>query len=483
MEAQVTGLHREVLIVEDNPVTRRVLRHTLQKSGFRVREAENGATALSQLRQQPSDLVLLDLVLPDTHGTDLVKQIRAMKGGGMPVVACSGSISGYSARQLLGAGFSDFLEKPVEPARLVQVIRSYLPSQPRVQEIEGRGRKLLLVDEDDTRRLMLQRKVASLGFLTQMAVSFRETVDLLRQDDFFAVIADVQMPEHDGFDLITVIRNLPNCGQLPVVLLSSVESEPGVRELALQLGATDLVFRSPSLQEVEDALLQLTGPRPAPQFGAQEPPSRSDRAMGRLLVKLESQLALNANLSRRNMRQTAQLDILVTLSQAILYSDPGEVLREILAILIDTEGFASGAVKVPGALISPDFFTTGGDPYGVTSLFESVRPLVLQSEGRGVMLSRREDPDLHLWEGLAPSIQSLMAVPLVVRSSTEGVLLVTSEGVIEQQPESALFVRGVASQIELALALRQSLQEERSALEEARARRQEAEEQALLLRT
>ena len=76
-----------ILIVDDEVPIRRLLRTTLSAQRFEVVEAGNAAAALTQLQQEPPDLVLLDLGLPDRDGLDLLRDIRALSE--VPVIVLS----------------------------------------------------------------------------------------------------------------------------------------------------------------------------------------------------------------------------------------------------------------------------------------------------------------------------------------------------------------------------------------------------------
>ena len=85
---------RTVLVVEDNPLTRKMLRVTLEMEGYSVIEAEDGRTALAAATAEMPDLVLQDLILPDMNGFELVRMLRALPGGAdAPILALSGFLS------------------------------------------------------------------------------------------------------------------------------------------------------------------------------------------------------------------------------------------------------------------------------------------------------------------------------------------------------------------------------------------------------
>ncbi len=112
---------KRVLIVDDEPNVRLMLRTTLESVGYTVVEAEEGLRALERLRKEPSDLILLDLLMPKMDGMELLRRLRA-DANPTPVVILTahGSIPEAVAAMKLGA--IDFLTKPITPDALRRVV-------------------------------------------------------------------------------------------------------------------------------------------------------------------------------------------------------------------------------------------------------------------------------------------------------------------------------------------------------------------------
>jgi DNA-binding NtrC family response regulator len=114
-----------VMIVEDEPNVRLVLRTALISNDYLLSTAEDGETALRYLRQEPADLVLLDLRMPGLDGLALLRRLRA-EGNGVPVVILTahGSVDEAATASKLGA--VDFLTKPMTPDALRKVVAEVL---------------------------------------------------------------------------------------------------------------------------------------------------------------------------------------------------------------------------------------------------------------------------------------------------------------------------------------------------------------------
>src|SRR5262245_23167007 len=107
-----------VLVVEDNPVTRDVIRAVLSADGCRVLEAPDGATALAVMQRERPTVVLQDLFLGDVSGIDLVGRLREVPGADrVPIVALTGFLPSEEAREL-AAGVDEYHLQPVETVRL-----------------------------------------------------------------------------------------------------------------------------------------------------------------------------------------------------------------------------------------------------------------------------------------------------------------------------------------------------------------------------
>src|SRR5262249_21205783 len=110
-----------ILIVDDEPNVRLMFRTTLQPSGYRVGEAEDGVSALEQLGDGPVDLVLLDLQMPRLGGMDGLRRMRE-HGDETPVIIVTAHGSIPDAVEAMRLGAIDFLSKPVTPEALRRIV-------------------------------------------------------------------------------------------------------------------------------------------------------------------------------------------------------------------------------------------------------------------------------------------------------------------------------------------------------------------------
>lgn len=124
-----TGGEHRALVVDDNFAFRTLASALLQRSGFTVFEAVDAAQALSCLRGADFDLVLLDIHLPGMQGDELCRMIRSeLDLHELPVIAYTADGLGTSLEIVREAGFDDLLMKPVNRAKLEQILEERFPA-------------------------------------------------------------------------------------------------------------------------------------------------------------------------------------------------------------------------------------------------------------------------------------------------------------------------------------------------------------------
>ena len=116
-----------VLVVDDEPPIRKLLRMGLTAQGYQTLEAPNGKAALDLLSQSP-DLIILDLGLPDTQGHDLLRTIRA-RNESVPIVVLSSRGDEAGKVQALDLGADDYITKPFGMDELLARMRAALRHQ------------------------------------------------------------------------------------------------------------------------------------------------------------------------------------------------------------------------------------------------------------------------------------------------------------------------------------------------------------------
>ncbi len=343
---------RTILVVEDNPITRKMMQVALESAGDLVLSAADGREALQLAATQPVDLILQDLILPDMDGFELARRFReAPQTRELPIVALSGLASKVEEARRFAAGFNEVLFKPIEPSRLRQVISQLCPTGDPSPASPGRGRSILLVEDDATQRKIHGLRLEEQGFRVRVARDGLEGLEEARREPPDAIVSDLIMPRMDGLDLCLSVRQDPRLAQLPFVLYSSayIPLEEADQRLARSAGVSALVARTPAFDQVIERLLaSLAGtppPKPTAHLGA-----LTAEYTSRLVRQLEQQATLNQSLMQQAASRTAQLSVMTAVAGVLARSrDLDVVLQEALARTLDVAGVSMGAIYLVDA--------------------------------------------------------------------------------------------------------------------------------------
>jgi PAS domain S-box-containing protein/putative nucleotidyltransferase with HDIG domain len=332
-----------ILVVEDNPLSMKMVRVALTHEGYTVLEAPDGQTALEFMRQQAPDLVLQDLVLPDIDGFELCRQLHAVPGAAStPILAFTGFLSKAEQAKSMAAEFTNFLYKPIEPSQLVQVVQSYIrPASPEHAAL-GRNYLILLADDDPVQRKLLQKQLEQFGFRITAVANGDEALAEARHSPPALCVTDVLMPGLDGFRLCLAIRQDPSLSAVPVVLISSSYVEEEDRQMAQSVGATAFLTRLMEPIELARELLAAIAHPPSPVAQrAQE----LDTYTQRLIRQLDRVTAINANLTQQVNLREAELSILAELGSTLSQDAPVDtLLQDLLHRVLAAARISKGAV-------------------------------------------------------------------------------------------------------------------------------------------
>lgn len=341
----------QILLVDDNEITRKLVRLVLDAEGFEVYEATCGAHAVELAKSKEPHLVLQDLVLPDVDGFTLLDQLRICLGPRVPILAFTGLLSATDEKRLGLSSFDDVITKPIEPSRLREMIRAYFPG-PSDTDVTafGTGKHLLLVDDDATQRKLAAFRLSRLGFQVTMAGDGEEALALARASRPDVIVSDVLMPGIDGFELCSRVRVDADLKSTPILLMTNSYLEVSDRELAERAGADAYVLRTPELIELTAVLRPLMNNARSKRASILESETREDIARdhtARAMRQLDRQVALNALLTQRSAMLSAELTILSGLTGALAeHRDIDMALDTALHACFDAGGLAWGMLLV-----------------------------------------------------------------------------------------------------------------------------------------
>jgi HAMP domain-containing protein/CheY-like chemotaxis protein/signal transduction histidine kinase len=261
---------KRLLVVEDDRAEQMSIAELLGHDDIEIVPAGTGSEALTVLRQDPCDCVVLDLRLPDMSGFDVLEELRADATlSDVPVVVFTGrELSAEEDAQLHTMARSIVVKGVESPERLLDETALFLhrivtdlpaEKQRMLERLNSSdedlvGRTVLLVDDDARNIFALSSVLERRGMHVLTATTGKEAIALAESTpDLAIVLMDIMMPEMDGYQTMQVIRQKPDFRRLPIVALTA-KAMKGDREKCLEAGASDYLAKPVNTEQLLSAL-------------------------------------------------------------------------------------------------------------------------------------------------------------------------------------------------------------------------------------
>jgi len=261
---------RQLLVVEDNAAEQLSISELLGHTDIEITTAETGIDAIAAMRERPYDCVVLDLRLPDMSGFEVLEKMRDDDElGDVPVVVFTGKELSLEEDAKLHSLARSVVVKGVEsPERLLdetslflhRVLTDLPPDKQQMLERLHRsdddlvGKKVLVVDDDIRNIFALSSVLERRGMEVLTAGTGYEAIATLESTPEVAIVLmDIMMPEMDGYQTMTAIRQKPEFRRLPIIALTA-KAMKGDREKCLDAGASDYLAKPVNTEQLLSAL-------------------------------------------------------------------------------------------------------------------------------------------------------------------------------------------------------------------------------------
>ena len=228
----------QILIVDDSLTVRMALTETLEAAGFSCVSCSDGASARKALAETDFLLAILDVMLPDDDGVELLTLIRQTpRTSRMAVILLSNESEVRDRIRGLTAGADDYVGKPYDAAYLVGRARDHVR---RLGVTPTEATTILLIDDSPTFRNTMQDMLEGAGYRVLPAISGEEGLRLAADARPAGIVVDSSLPGIDGATVIRRIRLDAALRQTPCLMLTGSDEE-GAELRALDAGADSFV--------------------------------------------------------------------------------------------------------------------------------------------------------------------------------------------------------------------------------------------------
>ncbi|MFI5176852.1 MAG: response regulator, partial [Terriglobia bacterium] len=274
---QLRGI--KVLIVDDNATNRRILELMLKRWGMLPRSVKSGAEAIVELLTasasgQQYELIITDVLMPGMDGFSFVERVRQEpKLSAAKIMMLTSSGQRGDAARCEELGISAYAMKPVRQSELRDEISRLLgekdnegPLITRYSLATARSAltslRILVAEDNTVNQKLVARLLEKRGHKVKVVANGREAVESLDQDSFDLVLMDMQMPDMDGFEATTEVREREKkTGHHTPIIALTAHAMKGDRERCLDAGMDGYLSKPIRAQELDDLLATYTVPR------------------------------------------------------------------------------------------------------------------------------------------------------------------------------------------------------------------------------
>lgn len=259
-----------ILIIEDEKTLSGLLREKLVGAGYRVNEAHNGKEGLARISEEKPDLVLLDILMPEVSGFDVLENLS---GSGviktLPVIIISNSGQPVEIDKALALGVKDYLIKvEFTPQEVLEKVYKQIGegSEAKVNNSNGSdskdavdegyavkeesssdkmadlGNYILLVEDDKFLSGLLFKKLSQ-EFKVEVAGNGAEAFNKIKGGIPRLVLLDLMLPDIDGFKILEILKNDDRTKNIPVLILSNLGQKED-QDRSLSLGADGYMIKA-----------------------------------------------------------------------------------------------------------------------------------------------------------------------------------------------------------------------------------------------
>ncbi len=249
-----------ILIVDDNDTNRIILEDMVKGWSMHPTLASSGAEALEMLesahdQSKPFTLILLDAMMPEMDGAEVVQHIHERYGVNAPKILLLSSAGGHIELSSTSKPFVQrIITKPIKQSELLDAITLICSpaTEDAIKKIvtdlpvdsKGRSLKILLAEDGRVNQMVAIKLLEDRGYTVVLATNGREAVVAYKAEAFDAILMDVHMPDMNGYESTMAIRELEAVsGRRTPIIAMTANAMKGDRELCLQAGMDDYISK------------------------------------------------------------------------------------------------------------------------------------------------------------------------------------------------------------------------------------------------
>jgi PleD family two-component response regulator len=235
---------KKIIYVDDVVYSLKILKNRLNNY-YEIFPAESVAKMFELLSFFKPDLILLDVNMPDVNGYEAIKSLKAdYRYADIPVIFLTSSSDRNNVVKGLSLGAVDYVVKPFIVSKLIESIESNLESKKLKtdEDIPFADKPCVLIVDDVDSMLRSMQYALQDRYNVHVISKSENVMDFLQYRVPDLILLDYMMPILNGFDLIHMIKGVPEYVKIPIILITS-EGTGDIVNKAMSLGASDFIVK------------------------------------------------------------------------------------------------------------------------------------------------------------------------------------------------------------------------------------------------
>lgn len=247
----------KIMLVEDDLMIAEIYIKKFELAGFEVINATTGREVLKYAAEQKFDLILLDMVLPEISGMDVLKELRSNPeyDNNLKVIVLSNLNKTDYEREAIKNGANGFIGKTqYSPSELVaeiqRILNEYAEQKKNKARLSGKiqdngnsNKKILFIEDEEMFLEMFGSKLESEGYVVEYAKNGAWGIKLAIKNKYDLIVTDINMPAMNGQEIIQQLKLNEKTKNIPIIVISASILEEDVKPLR-DLGVEDFLEKT-----------------------------------------------------------------------------------------------------------------------------------------------------------------------------------------------------------------------------------------------
>jgi len=250
--SSISGIRKKIIYVDDVKYSRFTIKRKLGEQ-YEIYTVESAARLFEVIGKIEPDLIILDINMPDMDGYETIIKIKdSERYSKIPVIFISSRDDKESVFKGLTLGAVDYFIKPFDTEKLIESIEKQLDpeNKNKIENKEEIRPNVLIIDDITAMLRTIHFSLRNKYNITLLSKS-EFVIEYLKENETDLILLDLIMPVINGFDLIPMIKELPNYSNIPIIVISTDGKLDTVSKV-LNLGANDFIVKPFAEEELNE---------------------------------------------------------------------------------------------------------------------------------------------------------------------------------------------------------------------------------------